>query len=310
MRERDTPEMYAAPRISVVIRNRNESQHLRHVLRALSEQRPHRPEIILVDNESDDDSVAVALEFGASVISIARSSFTYGSALNRGLAAATGELCVILSAHSLPLGSSFLEECAKPFADERVAAARCVYVGKSADLTRWMEPKVLDGSATIRDVVAKGPLASGCVIRRMVWEEIPFDERAEAAEEKLWAAEVLRRGHRIYSPCPAFYVYMKRLSASQELRKNARELRQIYRSTGARLGSAQRSFPGSLLDLGRAIFVAAPRAAIEVVARESLRVYLRFSSLRGQAQLSSVMSRRNSSDKASRTRVGVLCKKK
>jgi GT2 family glycosyltransferase len=48
--------------ISVVIRNRNDGAHLRHVLRALSLQ-DTPAQVILVDNVSTDDSVRVTREF-------------------------------------------------------------------------------------------------------------------------------------------------------------------------------------------------------------------------------------------------------
>ena len=100
---------------------------------------------MVVDNESTDDSVDVARSFGAKVITLASSSFTYGRALNIGLSAASAEICIILSAHALPLGDGFVRDCLRPFEDEKVAAVRCVYVGKRADLTRWMEPEGWDG---------------------------------------------------------------------------------------------------------------------------------------------------------------------
>jgi len=162
----------------------------------------------------------------------------------------------------------------KPFENDSVAAARCVYASKGADLTRWMEPEVLNATS---DYVSKGPLASGCVIRRSVWEKIPFNEEACAAEEKIWAEQVLRKGYSIFSPCPAFYAYIKAVPPIPALRKNYRELLEVYRSTGRKVGFANRSLIGSLSDLAVAVFYAAPRAALNVVKQESLRAYYRYS---------------------------------
>ena len=117
------------PAVSVVIRNRNEGRYLERVLAGLAAQ-DMAHQVIVVDNESTDNSLAVASRAGVQVLSIARGSFTYGRALNLGLRAATGSVCVILSAHALPIGNAFLRECVKPFADPRVAAARCLYAGK------------------------------------------------------------------------------------------------------------------------------------------------------------------------------------
>ncbi len=66
------------PSASIIIRNRNEAKYLRPVLRALSLQEVKNIELIVVDNESTDDSVEVARGFGAKIVTIGESSFTYG----------------------------------------------------------------------------------------------------------------------------------------------------------------------------------------------------------------------------------------
>lgn len=262
------------PSASVIIRNRNESHHLKHVLQALSLQDVQDIEVIVIDNESTDDSVEIARAFGAKVCFLEKSAFSYGRALNLGLREASAEICIILSAHSLPLGFGFIQECLRPFKDPRVAAARCVYAGKEADALRWMKPEKLDGSG---DYISRGPLASGCVLRRSVWQEVSFDEKAEAAEEKLWTAEVLRRGYVVQSPCAAFYSYLKELSPDDNMRKNYREVKQIYRSTGQRVGFINRSIGQTMTDLAKGIVIGVPVSALRVAKLELKRAYLRLS---------------------------------
>jgi glycosyltransferase involved in cell wall biosynthesis len=262
------------PSVSVIIRNRNESHHLKHALHALSLQDVNDIEVIVVDNESTDGSVELARDFGAKVLLLSQSSFSYGRALNLGLREAAAEICVILSAHSLPLGFGFIRECLRPFKHERVAAARCVYAGKGADVLRWMEPEVLDGDG---DYISKGPLASGCVIRRKVWQEVPFDEEAEAAEEKLWTSEVLKRGYVVHSPCNAFYAYLKEFSPDESMKKNYREVKQVYLSTGQRVGFINRSIKETLVDLARGVLIGVPVSALRVARFELKKAYLRLS---------------------------------
>ena len=229
--------------ISVIIRNRNEAAYLHSVLEALSQQ-DVPAEIVLVDNRSTDESRRIAERYGARIVDL--DDFSYGRALNVGFAAATHEICVILSAHSLPLGRSFLAECAKPFDDPAVAAARCVYAGKSADALRWLAPERLEASD---DFISKGVLASGCVVRRSVWQRIGFDETLEAAEDKLWSREVLRAGYVIVSPIPAFYLYLKQIPPPDNLVKNYREIKEIFRQTGQLVGFVRQSFPAMLKNL-------------------------------------------------------------
>ena len=135
--------------------------------------------------------------------------------------------------HSLPLGTSFLSECAKPFVDEHVVAARCVYAGKAADARRWLNPEMLDISS---DFISKGILASGCVIRRSAWQKVKFDEQLSAAEDKLWTREILNLGFTVISPVPAFYLYLKPMPASVNVRKNYREIVEVFLQTGKTVG--------------------------------------------------------------------------
>lgn len=263
------------PKISVIIRNRNESAYLKRVLKALSLQDLKPLEIILVDNESEDESVKIALEFGAKIVRIDKASFTYGRALNIGLQEAAGDICVLLSAHSLPLGLNFLTECVKPFSDERVAAVRCLYAGKGADQERWMNPELLNNPLDIGAVVSKGPVASGCAIRKKVWSEIPFNEEALSAEDKLWALEVLKKGHVIYSPCPAVYQYLKRYSAVKAIIRNNRDILEVYRNTGVKIGFAARR--DYLINMSEAVFYKAPTAAINAVVGEALKTFFALS---------------------------------
>jgi glycosyltransferase involved in cell wall biosynthesis len=263
------------PAVSVIIRNRDEGVFLEQVLLALSVQTGPRLELILVDNASRDASVAIALGYGATVIHVKEGEFTYGRALNVGLAAANGEICIILSAHSLPLGRGFVNSCLAPFENPRVAAVRCVYAGKSSDMMRWTAPETLDAPATLDEIVSKGPLGSGCAIRRDVWAKIPFDERTLSAEDKLWAMSVIDAGYKISSPCDAFYFYLKPISPTDALHYNYRDLRALFHATGERLGAARVASSDTILRALWAMATAAPMSAIGVINREWTRIRLR-----------------------------------
>jgi len=253
---------------SVIIRNRNEMQHLKSVLRALQVQdTPH--EVIVVDNCSDDGSVALAQSLGARVVPVR--DFSYGRALNIGMAEAANEVCVILSAHSLPMGPHFLSACQDALRNPSVAGARCVYAGKGSDTLRWLDPERLVGSES-PDHASKGVLASGCVIRRSTWCSIPFNEHVRAAEDKLWSEAVLRAGWEIVSPAPAFYSYLQPVSALAEARKNYVELQELHKYTGATVGLAATPYPA----LFRSVVTAPMQGGIPATRLSLLRLWLRY----------------------------------
>ena len=124
--------------LSVVIRVRNEAKSLRRVLEALRVQRcSFAWEIIIVDNESEDETDELCKQYKANVIPITRKEWTYGRALNRGISNARGQLVLLCSAHSIPVGSYFLESAVAPFVDPDMAAARCLFGSNNEQTAEW-----------------------------------------------------------------------------------------------------------------------------------------------------------------------------
>jgi len=114
-------------KISVLIRNLNEAESLKATLLSLQKQKTAFDyEIIVVDNESEDDSVDVAKSFGCRVYSLPRKAFSFGKALNYGIAQCGGEIILNLSAHIILLNEYFLENIPAYFDNEQVAGLRFV----------------------------------------------------------------------------------------------------------------------------------------------------------------------------------------
>lgn len=217
--------------ISVVIRVRNEGPALRRVLGALKAQHVIPLEIIVVDNESSDDSRAIAVEFGVKILDISRADFTYGRALNLGIRRAAGDFICILSAHSLPIGPSFLQNALAPFEDTNVAAVRCLSVTSRAELENWTKFSALEWPVEIETVISRAPVNCASMIRRSVWEQIPYDETLAAVEDKFWAFQVLQSGYRIRNSS-AVYLYVKDFSFGEKVRKLNSDRLEFFRKTG------------------------------------------------------------------------------
>lgn len=229
-----------SPALSVVIRCRNQAQTLEKVLRALALQEcPFAWELIVVDNDSTDATAQVARDFGATIVFISRDDYTHGRALNRGLQAARGELVIILSAHSLPLGRHFLTSAIAPFEDPQMAAAICIKSDLSEFTGRWHEPEDIFWPADSRPATRAEMFAgvrklmnSGLVLRRDVWGKIPFDETLESSEDKHWAMAVLCEGYKIRRCCEAVYVYLLARDRSTSAQRTVRSALAAYRITG------------------------------------------------------------------------------
>jgi rhamnosyltransferase len=211
--------------ISVVIRVRNEAAALATTLKALSSQTVRPKEVIVVDNESTDDSRKVSEDAGANVIVISRQEFTYGRSLNVGIEASTGDYVLLLSAHSIPISRYFVQEVLESFGDDRVAAVTCRRTGTSDKCLDWLHrPQMTRADGWNRC----GLESCGSAIRRSVWQEFPYHEGLEAAEDLVWCRDVLDCGYSIRHSGAA-YLYDGPETFSQTIRRSRRVLTALYR---------------------------------------------------------------------------------
>jgi glycosyltransferase involved in cell wall biosynthesis len=197
--------------VSAVIRARNAAWHLQRCLAGLKRQilpGSLKLQIIVVDNGSTDDTILVARRYGASIVPMKPEEFTWGSALNKGIALAVGQTVLLLSSDTYAPDTGWLDEMLKPFADPDVAAVygrqipyRDAPVDERVRLKKYFPPSSLrfnnkDSNAhpSGRGIIVSNACAA---IRREVWQELPYDEKITAGEEGLWSCEVLQRGYTI-----------------------------------------------------------------------------------------------------------------
>jgi rhamnosyltransferase len=173
---------------SLVIRAFNESRHLPRLLEGVRQQTMRDVEIILVDSGSTDDTVAIAESYGAKVVQIAPSDFTFGRSLNLGIVASTRELVAIASAHVYPVYPDWLERLLEPFADPTVGLTYGKQRG--AQTSKYSEHQVFarwfpDAS----DLRQSHPFCNNAnaAIRRSLWEEHPYDETLTGLEDLAWS---------------------------------------------------------------------------------------------------------------------------
>jgi glycosyltransferase involved in cell wall biosynthesis len=227
--------------LSVVIRNRNQAKNLRKLFEALMAQRcSFAWEIIVVDNESEDESLELCKQYDARVVYIGSHEWTPGRADNRGISAARGQLVLLCSTHSMPVGSRFLESSVAPFVDPQMAAVRCMHGGNKEETTAWyrhedihyesLEEQKIAESGTAW--LARYPSAACCVIRRSVWEQVPYDERLEGLEDKLWASAVLSKGFKTRCSGEAVFAYNPTRTTRDVWKRENRMLIDLYRSRG------------------------------------------------------------------------------
>ncbi len=185
-------------RVSAVIRAYNESKHIGRLLRGLEQQTVKLDEIILVDSGSTDDTVAIAEAAGCRIVHIAKEEFSFGRALNRGCAAATGDILLFASAHVYPVYNTYVEHIVNAFDRPGVAIAYGRQVGD--ERSKFSESRVMLKWFPHQNIWDQGhPFSNNAnaAVLKSVWQESPYDEQLTGLEDLDFAKKALARGHKI-----------------------------------------------------------------------------------------------------------------
>lgn len=199
------------PSVSVIVRAINEEWKLKKLLWHLQNQRYRGDmEVIVVDNESVDGTVAAAHQFGAKVVTIPREDFTFPLSLNKGAENARHEILIFTVAHALPIRNDWLASGTKHFRNPKVAGVYSPvlphllpgYPRMTIAELLFYSPGYLwariRGAHPIRHG-AMGVLgATNCALRRELWCQHHFDERFKlGGEDGEWAQWAMDRGYKI-----------------------------------------------------------------------------------------------------------------
>lgn len=199
--------MNGQPLISIVVRARNESEWIRRCLKAASLQDYPRREIIVVDNESADETAEIARGFDCRLITIVEQDFSYGRALNMGVQASKGDLIVCLSAHCVPVHNKWLDRMLVNFEQPKVAAVygrqEPLPDSHTFDKRDLWNTFGLDRKIQVKDSFFHN---ANAMLRRSIWKRIPFDEGLNGVEDRDWAKKVIASGYQIvYEPQASVY---------------------------------------------------------------------------------------------------------
>ncbi len=199
--------------VSVVIPTKNGGSEFQRCLRSIREQQlDDEVEIVVVDSGSDDDTIAIALEHGATVFEIPPSEFTHGRARNRGVSRSTGDVLVFLSQDAIPVGGAWLERLTRPLAERPELAG--VYGRQLAhpdarppekfflDFLYGPRPRIQRASHA-GELSMETTLFSNvnAAIPRWACERFPFAEDIIMSEDQDWSRRVLLAGSALaYEP--------------------------------------------------------------------------------------------------------------
>lgn len=194
--------------VSIIIRTKNEEKWIKQCLERLSIQTYQDFEIVLVDNQSSDSTVAKAVKYRNDLIVKTIDIYTPGKSLNIGISASRGEIIAIISAHCLPYDEYWLEKLIQPFSESDEFAGvygRQIPMPYSSDydkrdlyITFGLDRKVQEKDTFFHN--------ANSAIRKDVWMKYPFDEYATNIEDRIWAKEVISSGYKLlYEPNAIVY---------------------------------------------------------------------------------------------------------
>jgi glycosyltransferase involved in cell wall biosynthesis len=213
-----------APFCSIVIRAFNEEKHIRRLLSGIQMQDYPSREIILVDSGSTDKTIDIANEFGAKIVNINATDFTFGRSLNRGIAAASGEIIVIISAHCYPVYPDWLKQLLAPFVDDQVA----VSYGKQrgAESNHFSEHQFFRNYFPDISQPNQGqPFThnANAAIRKSLWFEHAYNENLTGLEDLEWSSWAKQSGFRIAYVAEAEIIHIHEETFNQVHNRYKRE---------------------------------------------------------------------------------------
>jgi glycosyltransferase involved in cell wall biosynthesis len=217
---------------SIVIRAYNEEKHIGRLLEGLRRQTLQDMEIILVDSGSTDGTVPVAESFGARLVQIPPTEFTFGRSLNLGVRAATRELVVIASAHVYPVYPDWLESLLQPFADEKVALTYGKQRGP--ETAHFSEQQIYHQWYPDRSQPRQSTAFcnnANAAIRKSLWEKNPYDETLTGLEDLAWAKWAKEQGYDIAYAAEAEIIHIHNETPKGVFNRYRREgmaFKQIY----------------------------------------------------------------------------------
>lgn len=187
--------------VSIIIRTRNEADWIGHCLSSIKKQIHKNYEIIIVDNNSTDQTINIAKTYGINKIFNIK-KFLPGKSLNFGCSKSQGKYFVFLSAHCIPENKYWLSNLISHFRNKKIAG---VY-GKQSPLKFSHFQNIRDlyitfGKEKKIQKVDDFFHNANSAIRKDIWKKIKFDEKLTNIEDRDWAKKVIKLGYNlIYDP--------------------------------------------------------------------------------------------------------------
>jgi len=194
------------PLVSIIIRTKNEEKWINACLQSVFDQQFSDYEVLIIDDHSKDRTLEIASSYNVKIVHIDQPYFP-GLALNTGIKNSKGKYVVCLSGHCVPVNNLWLENLLKHFENKEIAAVYgrqepLPYSTYSDKRDLWtifgLDKKVQKKDSFFHN--------ANSMIRRELWEQVPFDEKITNIEDRIWAKTILKKNYSIiYEPDASVY---------------------------------------------------------------------------------------------------------
>jgi rhamnosyltransferase len=201
--------------ISVIIRNRNESEYIGFAIQSCLDYFKN-PEIIIVDNNSTDNSLETVNLFKdrTTIKVLTITDYTPGKSINLGVKHATNERILVLSAHS-QITSINTEMLNRWFREEYVAVfgnQTPIYKGKRISKRYIWSHFTKDITDNLYSNIEDRYFLHNafCFYEKSFLLENPMPEQYPGKEDRFWAKDIVEKGYKYlydgsYLKCNHFY---------------------------------------------------------------------------------------------------------
>ena len=183
--------------ISVIIRNRNEERYIGYAIQSVLDTFK-KPEIIVVDNNSTDNSMSVVNTFDFEDIKTYNiDSYTPGKSLNYGVTKCSNDYILILSAHSQIMNCEF-EKIQDLLENHCVVGGKQIPIWNGKKISRryvWSNFIDKDGTNLFSNNENRYFLHNAFAFyKKQILIDNPFDETLSTKEDRYWVNDMIERG--------------------------------------------------------------------------------------------------------------------
>jgi len=195
-------------KVSLIIPTLNAECYMPALVEIIAKQTVKPDEVIVVDSESEDNTVEMAQKAGWKLLHVKRSDFDHGGTRNYAFDNTTGDYVLFLSQDALPTNEKYIEELVKGFEDKEVAmiSARQVARKDATEIEKLVRNFNYPSKSFVRtkeDIATMGIKAyffsDVCsAYRRATFEKLgKFESPLLTNEDMLMAARALAAGYKV-----------------------------------------------------------------------------------------------------------------